>query len=98
METIYTLTGWVRKVINNENARPLEEIHFNAVGDVGRDTLVRIAANWMEVWKSQYPNRKRKYPIAYTCSVFSNKVGAKSSITERDQTIFFKLVKTDNKK
>lgn len=43
METIYTLTGWVKKIINNETAKVFEEIRMDAVGDLGKENLTQIA-------------------------------------------------------
>lgn len=39
METIYTFTGWVKKIINNESAKVLEEIRMDAVGDFGKESI-----------------------------------------------------------
>lgn len=94
METIYTLTGWVKKIINNETAKVLEEIRMDAVGDLGKENLIQIAKNYLEVWNNRYPDKKRKYPIAYACSVFSNKVYETNGIIGRDTTVFIKLIKT----
>lgn len=97
METIYTLTGWVRKIIDNEHARTLEEIYIDAVGDLGKDTLVEIAKKQLEIWSNIYSNKKRKHKIAYTCTVYSNNVCDKNGIITRDQTIFAKLIKAEIK-
>lgn len=94
METIYTLTGWVKKIINNETTKVLEEIRMDAVGDFGKESLIQIAKNYLEAWNDRYPDKKRKYPIAYACSVFSNKVHETNGIIGRDTTIFIKLIKT----
>lgn len=94
METIYTLTGWVKKIINNENTKVLEEIRMDAVGDFGKESLIQIAKYYLEVWNNRYPDKKRKHQIAYACSVFSNKVHEMNGILGRDTTIFVKLIKT----
>lgn len=93
METIYTLTGWVRKVIDNEHAKTLEEIRIDAVGDLGKENLVEMAKSQLNIWNVRYPKKKRKYKIAYTCSVFSNTVSDMNGIIVRDESIFVKLVK-----
>lgn len=98
METIYTLTGWVKKVIDNEHAQTLDEIHVCAVGDLGKETLVKMAIGNLEMWQTIYANKKGKKTIAFSCSVFSNKVNEKSGILTREETVFVKLVKIEKKK
>lgn len=97
METIYTLTGWVKKVIDNEHAKVLEEIRMDAVGELGKETLIRRATDYLEIWNNRYPDKKRKYKIGYFCSVFSNKVCENNGILVRDKTFFTKLIKTGTK-
>ncbi len=96
METVYTLTGWVKKIIDNDNAQTLDEIRIDAIGDLGRDTLIEMAKSQLEYWNQYYPNKKRKYKIAYTCFVCSNKI-IRNGILGRDKAIFGKLVKTEKK-
>lgn len=94
MDTIYTLKGWVKKVINNEKAKVLEEISIVAVGDSGKETLMEIARDYLKIWSNRYPDKKRKYKIAYACFVFSNKIYPTNGIIERDKTIFIRIIKT----
>lgn len=95
METIYTLTGWVKKVIDNKHAKILEEIRIYAMGELGKETLVRFAKDQLEIWNNRYPHRKRKYVIAYGCTVFTNTVCKKNGIIVKDKTILSKIIKTD---
>ena len=97
METIYTLTGWVKQVIDNEHAKVLEEIRMNAAGELGKETLLKIATGNLKIWNDRYSNRKRKYAIAYMCCVYSNEVCKENGILVRDKTIFSKIIKIENK-
>lgn len=95
METIYTFTGWVKKVIDNEHAKILEEIRIDALGDLGKETLVKLAKDYLQTWNNRYPNKKRKYKIAYACFVFSNRVCEKNAIMLRDKNVFTKFIKIE---
>lgn len=99
METIYTLTGWVKKIIDSEHAQTLDEIRIDAIGDLGKDTLVKMAKSQLEYWNQyyHYHNKKRKYKIAYMCTVCSNKVCDVNNVIVRDKAIFAKLIKTEIK-
>lgn len=97
METIYTLTGWVKKIIDNERAQTLDEIRIDAIGDLGRDTLLKMAKSQLEYWNQYYPNKKRKYRIAYMCCVCSNNICDVNNVIVRDKAIFAKLIKTEIK-
>lgn len=97
METIYTLIGWVKKVIDNEHAKVLEEIRMDAVGKLGKETLIQIAADYLKTWDNRYPDKKRKHKIGYSCSVYSNKVCENNGILVRNKTQFTKLIKTGTK-
>lgn len=93
METIYTLTSWVKEIIDNEHAKTLDEIRINAIGDLGRDTLIKMAKSRLEYWNQYYPNKKEKNKIAYMCNVCSNKICETNGVIVRDETLFIKLVK-----
>lgn len=96
METIFTLTGWVRKVIDNEHAKTLEEIRYDAVGNIGKETLMDMAKGYLDYWNKSYhiENKRKKFKIVAVCTVYSNKVANNGFIT-RDETIFTKLIKSE---
>lgn len=43
METIYSFKGWVKAIIDNENAEVLCQLEENGVGNIGKKTLVEMA-------------------------------------------------------
>lgn len=94
METIYTLTGWVKKVIDKENAKLLQEINISASGELGKETLMQYAKQQLEIWNNCYPQKKRKYIIVYACIIFANTVCKTNGILTRGKTIFSKIEKS----
>ncbi len=51
METVYSLKGWVKAIIDNENAEVLYQLEENGVGNLGKETLVEMAKAQFEYWK-----------------------------------------------
>ena len=51
METVYSLEGWVKEVIDNENAEILQRFNDNGIGDTGKRTLVEMAKSQFEFWR-----------------------------------------------
>ena len=52
METVYSLKGWVKAVIDNENAEVLYQLEENGVGNLGKETLVEMAKAQFNFGKS----------------------------------------------
>lgn len=51
MERIYSFKGWVKAIIDNENAEVLCQLEENGVGNIGKKTLVEMAKAQFEHWK-----------------------------------------------
>ena len=52
METIYSFKGWVKAIIDNENAEVLCQLEENGVGNIGKKTLVEMAKAQLNTGKS----------------------------------------------
>lgn len=52
METIYSFKGWVKAIIDNENAEVLCQLEENGVGNIGKKTLVEMAKAQFNTGKS----------------------------------------------
>lgn len=74
METIYSFKGWVKAIIDNENAEVLCQLEENGVGNIGKKTLVEMAKEQFEHWKEfcQLPDTESR--IAVHVCVYGNDI------------------------
>lgn len=94
MDTIYTFRGWVKKVINNENAKVIENMEIYAVGEKGREFLLALAEKHLDTWNNIYIANNKRYKVGIACTVYSNKVHEDTGLIGREKTVFTKLIKT----
>ena len=74
MERIYSFKGWVKAIIDNENAEVLCQLEENGVGNIGKKTLVEMAKAQFEHWKEfcQLPDTESR--IAVHVCVYGNDI------------------------
>lgn len=74
METVYSLKGWVKAVIDNENAEVLYQLEENAVGNLGKETLVEMAKAQFNFWKEFCQLLNTENWIAVYVCVYANSI------------------------
>lgn len=72
METIYTLEGWVKEAINNEQADILQQFCKNAVGEAGRKALVELAELYFDFWTGYCRQLETDNITAVYITVYAN--------------------------
>lgn len=98
METVYTYKGCVKRKINNNEAKVLESVEMHAVGEIGKNFLIRIAEQQLNTWNDIYiTNDKRRKNFAI-CTVCSNMVSENNGLLIRDNMVFGKRIKAPMKK
>ena len=74
METIYSFKGWVKAIIDNENAEVLCQLEENGVGNIGKKTLVEMAKAQFEHWKEFCQLLDTESRIAMYVCVYGNDI------------------------
>ena len=74
METVYSLKGWVKAVIDNENAEVLCQLEENAVGNFGKETLIEMAKAQFNFWKEFCQLLDTENWIAVYVCVYANSI------------------------
>lgn len=68
------LQGWVKAIIDNENAEVLCQLEENGVGNIGKKTLVEIAKAQFEHWKEFCQLLDTESRIAVHVCVYGNDI------------------------
>lgn len=72
METVYSLEGWVKEVIDNENAEILQRFNDNGMGEMGKRTLVEMAKSHFEFWRGYCKQLDTENKTAVYVHVYAN--------------------------
>ena len=94
METVYTFEGWVKEVIDNDNADILQKFHANGIGELGKQTLVEMAEWDFEYWTDCCKNLDTTKGTAVYVCVYANIVSPNGLLVRtKDGVIYKKLAK-----
>ena len=94
METVYTFEGWVKEVIDNDNADILQKFHANGIGELGKQTLVGMAEWDFEYWTDCCKNLDTTKGTAVYVCVYANIVSPNGLLVrKKDGVIYKKLAK-----
>lgn len=74
METVYSIEGWVKEVIDNENAEFLQRFNDNGMGEMGKRTLVEMAKSHFEFWRGYCKQLDTENKTAVYVHVYANVV------------------------
>lgn len=92
METIYTLEGWVKEAINNEQADILQQFCKNAVGEAGRKALVELAESHFDFWTGYCRQLETDNITAVYITVYANVMSPDGLLCKDREGIVYRRV------
>jgi|GEM_PF-1178483 len=99
METIYSLEGWVKETIDNENAEMLQQFNIHGAGDAGKQSLVEMAKSQFDFWKKYCQQLETTNNTAVYIHVYANAILPNGLLCrEENGTVYKDYVKIDPRK
>lgn len=99
METIYSLKGWVKEVIDNKNANVLCQFEDNGVGNSAKQLLVEIAKAQIKYWKEFCENLDTTNETEVYVNVYANDILPNGLLCRKEQEcVYWNFISIDPKK